>query len=84
MFSRSSSPTNFSTQIANIILNETINDGLTITTNLQGTDTSSNMITDTTFTTIVNNLIDVQIDQSLEAQVVIINDTSTIICVPTE
>jgi len=74
-----SSPTNFSnpTQITNIILNETLNDGLTITTNIQGTDQSSNLITDTSFTTIINNLIDIQIDESLESQVVIINDTSS-------
>lgn len=77
--SPTSSPSNSNTtsQITNIILNETLNDGLTITTNIQGFDISSNMITDTSFSTIVNNLIDVQIDESLDSQVVILNDTSS-------
>ncbi len=73
----SSSNSNTTSQITNIILNETLNDGLTITTNIQGFDISSNMITDTSFSTIVNNLIDVQIDESLDSQVVILNDTSS-------
>ncbi len=68
---------NFNPQITNIILNETLNDSLTITTNLQGFDNSSNLITDTNFRTIINNLIDVQIDESLESQVIIVNDTSS-------
>ena len=73
----SSSNSNTTSQITNIILNETLNDGLTIPTNIQGFDISSNMITDTSFSTIVNNLIDVQIDESLDSQVVILNDTSS-------
>lgn len=63
--------------ITNIILNETLNDGLTITTNIQGFDPSSNLITDTSFGTIVNNLIDVQIEESLDSQVIVTDDTSS-------
>jgi len=64
--------------ITNYTLNQTINDGLTITTNIQGMDISGTMYTDTSFTTIVNNMIDIQIDENLDSQVIIIDDTSDI------
>ena len=67
-----------SMSITNQILNQTINDGLTITTNIQGTDISGVMYTDTSFTTIINNMIDIQIDENLDSQVVITDDTKDI------
>jgi hypothetical protein len=63
------------TQIVNPILNEVLNDGLTITTNVQGTDLSNNVITETNFNTIINNMIDIQIDQDLDASVIITENT---------
>jgi hypothetical protein len=66
--------------IKNVILNQTINDGLTITTNIQGTDISGTTYTDTNFATIINNMIDIQIDENLDSQVIVtdnLNDISS-------
>ena len=83
MSSKPSSPTNIldvskNTNLTNYIINQTINDGLTITTNIQGTDVSGTMYTDTSFTTIINNLIDIQIDENLDSQVVITDNITDI------
>lgn len=83
--SPSSSPVNLTTtqntlstsDISTYIINQTVNDGLTITTNIQGIDISGTVHTDTSFTTIVNNMIDIQIDQSLDSEVIITNNTTT-------
>jgi hypothetical protein len=48
-----------------------------MTTNIQGIDVSGTLHTDTSFTTIVNNMIDIQIDENLNSQVVITDDTTT-------
>ena len=82
MSSKPSSPTNIldvskNTNLTNYIINQTINDGLTITTNIQGTDVSGTMYTDTSFTTIINNLIDIQIDENLDSQVVITDNITS-------
>ncbi len=47
-----------SSNIINFTLNETLNDGITVTINQQGTDISSIEITNTLFDTIITNNID--------------------------
>jgi hypothetical protein len=64
--------------IPNPLLNQTTNDGLTIVTNIQGIDISGSMRTDTSFVTILNNMIDIQINENLDSQVIITDNTTDI------
>jgi hypothetical protein len=66
-----------SNTIINFTLNETLNDGITITTNQQGTDISSIEVTNTVFDTIITNNIDININQNLHSTVDVYDDTSS-------
>ena len=66
-----------SSNIINFTLNETLNDGITVTINQQGTDISSIEITNTLFDTIITNNIDVNITQELNSRVEVYDNISS-------
>lgn len=66
-----------SSNIINFTLNETLNDGITVTINQQGTDISSIEITNTLFDTIITNNIDVNITEQLNSRVEVYDNISS-------